>query len=209
MRKADDNDLRDALSEEVENLEPSDKLWNNIYMRSVAKQEKRRIPRLTSALALGAVAAAAALFLLNGQWNPRTGPEPTPAPGPVTLVQPLSAPSNPTPLPAGPDSGAQRFVDPDRTAERLFVIYNHTMYWYNGESIPAGELGDLLTLTTKGTSDRTAPPPDGYANLLDAGKEVRAIKGTDPVRRIAVQTDQGWYGLDNLLKPLSPTLPNQ
>lgn len=205
MRKADDHDLRDALSEEVENLEPSDELWNSIYTRSVARQEKRRIPWLTSALAMGAAAAAAAVFLLNGQWNQGTGPGPAPNPGPVTLV----APGGPVPLPTGPEPGVQRFVAPDPTADRLFVIYNHTMYWYNGESVPAGELGDLLTLTTRGTGDRTVPQPDGYTNLLEAGFEVRAIRGADPVRRIAVQTDQGWYVLENMLKPLPTSVPNQ
>lgn len=199
MRKADDHDLRDALSEEVETLEPSDELWNNIYKRSVAKQEKKRNPWLKSALAMGAAAAAAAVFLLAGQWNtdprpePPTGPVPPPSPGPVTLVRPLAAPGDTAPSPA---------------AERLFVRYNHTMYWYNGESVRPEELGALLTRTTKATGDKTAPQPDGYSNRLEAGKEVRAIKGADPVRRIAVQTDQGWYVLDNMLKPLPPTSPN-
>jgi hypothetical protein len=195
VRKADDHDLRDALSEEVENLEPSDELWNNIYKRSVAKQAKRRNPWLKSALAMGAAAAAVAVFLLSGQWNPGTGPshEPPPGPGPVTLVQPLVAPGE---------------TPPSLAADRLYVRYNHTQYWYNGESVPTQELGGLLTRTTKESGDQTTPQPDGSSNLPEAGKEVRAIKGVDPVRRIAVQTDQGWYVLDNILNPLSPPSPN-
>ncbi|HWI64295.1 MAG TPA: hypothetical protein VNT75_20845 [Symbiobacteriaceae bacterium] len=187
MRKADETDLRDALSEEVETLEPSDELWNNIYKRSVAKQEKKRVPWLTSALAMGAAAAAAAVFLLNGQWNRAPEPGPTVDPGPVTLV----APGGPTPELTSRTPGVQRFAAPDAPTDRLFVLYNHTMYWYNGESVPPAELGDLLTLTTKGSGD-------GYTNLLEAGQEVRAIKGADPVRRIAVHTSQGWYVLDSL-----------
>lgn len=183
MRKADEQDLRDALSEEVESLEPSDELWNNIYKRSVVKQERKRNPWLKSALAMGAAAAAAAVFLLSGQMQPGRGPEPAPGPGPVTLVQPLVKPfAAPGETPLNPE------------ADRPYVRYNHTMYWHNGESIPAGNLGALLATTTTESS-------------FGAGREIRAIQGADPVRKIAVQTDKGWYAMENMLKPLESPNP--
>lgn len=192
MRKADDHDLRRALSEEVENLEPSDELWNKIYSRSVVTQAKRRIPWLKGGVAMGSAAAAAAVvLLLTGPWSPGTGPEPPAGPGPVALVQPLAVPEE------------------DPTADRLFVRYNQTLYWYNGESVPTEELGDLLTLTTRAIGDGADPQPDGSSNLPEVGQEVRAIKGSDPLSRIAVQADQAWYAFDNMLQPIAPAPPNQ
>jgi hypothetical protein len=124
MPKADDHDLRDALAEEVETLEPSDELWNKIYKRSVVQQEKKRRPWLTGALAMGAAAAEAAVFLVNGQLTP--GVQPPPETGPSILVAPVD---NPPPQ-------IRTFGGPDPAADRLSVRYNHTMYWHNGEVVP-------------------------------------------------------------------------
>ncbi|MDF2626508.1 MAG: hypothetical protein K0R39_339 [Symbiobacteriaceae bacterium] len=197
MRKADDQDLRDALSEEVELLEPSDELWNKIYNRSVVQQEKRRKPWLTGALAMGAAAAVAAIFLFNGQMGPAPRSPGTGDPGRVTEVAPGD--NGPvTLLSPGADPPSTRFA-PDPSEGRLTLTYNHTMYWHNGKSVRPDELGDLLTLTTR---DAGTPAPNGHTTTLPAGKEVRAIKGADPARRIAVQTDQGWLAFDNILQPL-------
>lgn len=204
MRKADDQDLRDALSEEVETLEPSDELWNKIYKRSVVQQEKKRRPWLTSALAMGAAAAVAAVFLAGGQWKPGTGPEPPAGNGPSILVAPgENTPPEAAPrIMVAPVENPGTFAAPDPTADRLSLTYNNTMYWHNGESVAADQLGDLLTLTIRDSGAPNAPP-NGYSATLAPGKEVRAIKGADPGRQIAVQTDQGWLVFDNLVKPLS------
>jgi hypothetical protein len=186
MRKADDHDLREALAEEVETLEPSDELWNKIYKRSVVQQEKRRRPWLTGALAMGAAAAVAAVFLVNGQLTP--GVRPPTDNGPSILVAPGE-----NPLPQ-----IRTFGGPDPADDRLSVRYNQTMYWHNGESVSPDQVGDLLTLTTREAGD---PPPNGFSPTLAPGKEVRAVKGADPAQRIAVQADQGWYLFENLVKP--------
>lgn len=201
MRKADDHDLRDALSEEVELLVPSDELWNKIYKRSVVQQEKKRRPWLTSALTMGAAAAVAAVFLLNGPMKPSTvtGPEPPTGNSPSLLAAQGDNTRSITPAVSG-NSIRPMSVDPN--ADRLSVRYSKTTYWYNGESIPPESVGDLLTLTTRESGDPNAPQPNGYSANLPAGKEIRTIKGADPAHRIAVQTDQGWLIFDDQQKSL-------
>lgn len=196
MRNVDEQDLREAIADEVESLEPSDQLWNAIYQRSVSKMEKRTYWK-KSLMALAA-AAAAVVFVVTTQGGQT---EPPAANGPATMAAPNESGAKTLPADTLPIHGQ----DPQEQAPPKIVRYRYASYFLIDRTVSADQLGEVLV---KSHQDRTGKPSgegqvelegDGYASFLEPGTEIRTIKGVDPKEELAVPYEGKWYVVDSFL----------